>query len=259
MQLSAITPVLLTFNEAANIERSLAPLDWARRVVVVDSGSSDATAQLVGRFANTALYERPFDSHAQQWTYAVGETGIDTEWILVLDADHIVTEQLRDELQDAVIPDDIAGLRVGFAYCLDGRPLRASIYPPAVVLFRRGRGRFVQDGHTQRLICDGKVMDLQHKLLHDDRKSTERWLQSQARYMTLEVAKLDGKRWRELDWPDRLRRLWIAAPAVFVYCLFGKGLLFDGKAGLLYTLQRTTAEAILSMILLRRSLKRLIP
>ena len=61
--------------------------------------------------------------------------------------------------------------------------MRASIYPANIVLFRSGRRHFVQDGHTQRL-GSGKIGRLQGKLLHDDRKSYERWLQSQARYMT---------------------------------------------------------------------------
>lgn len=258
MQLSSITPIILTFNEAANIERNLEALSWAHRVVVVDSGSSDDTAALVGRHSNAHMFVRTFDSHANQWNYALAQTGIDTEWVLVLDADHIVTEALVQEMRD-LEPLDANGLRANFIYCIDGHRLRGSLYPPTVVLFRRQYGRFVQDGHTQRVVCDGKIQALRTKLLHDDRKSTERWLQSQARYMTLEAAKLNAARWRDLDWADRLRRLKVVAPfVVFFYCLIVKGLLFNGKAGLLYTLQRTTAEAILSMILLRQSLKRLV-
>jgi len=260
MQLSSITPIILTFNEAANIERNLAALAWAERVVVVDSGSSDDTAALVGRHANATLVTRAFDCHANQWNHALTQTGIDSEWVLVLDADHIVPERLMQEMQTLAPAADVNGFRANFVYCIDGHPLRGSLYPPAVVLFRRQHGRFVQDGHTQRLVCDGKIEALQSKLLHDDRKSTERWLQSQARYMTLEAAKLGAAQWRDLDWADRLRRLKVVAPfVVFFYCLIVKGLLFNGKAGLLYTLQRTTAEAILSMILLRQSLRRIVP
>ena len=252
MQLSSITPVILTYDEDANIERSLAALAWAERVVVVDSGSTDQTVALVRGHTNAVLFSRPFDCHANQWNYALNETGIDSEWVLVLDADHMVTDGLSAELA-LLTPADEDGFRADFVYCIDGRPLRASIYPSSIVLFRRGKAHFVQDGHTQRLVCNGKVGRLQGKLLHDDRKSTKRWRQSQDRYMTLEAAKLKAKRWGELDWADRLRRLRIVAPPiVLLYCLFGRGLVFDGKAGWRYALQRATAEAILSKILLRR-------
>ncbi len=256
MQLSAITPIILTFNEEANIERSLDALRWASRIVVVDSGSTDKTAALVGRYANAVLFSRPFDCHANQWNYALTETGIDSEWVLILDADHIASDRLVKEIETVAPAPEVNGFRIDFIYCIDGHALRGSLYPSVTALFRRRSGRFVQDGHTQRIVCDGKVAPLHAKLLHDDRKSTERWLQSQARYMTLEAAKLKAAKWRDLDSIDKLRRLRIVAPAiVFFYCLLVRGLVLDGKAGLLYTLQRATAEAILSMILLRQDLK----
>ena len=64
----------------------------------------------------------------------------------------------------------------------------------------------------------------------------------------------------DLGWADRLRCTRVLGPpAVALHCLLGKGLIFDGKAGLLYTAQRITADLILSMHLLRRDLDRLVP
>jgi glycosyltransferase involved in cell wall biosynthesis len=68
--LADITPVILTYNEAANIGRSLERLTWAREVVVVDSGSTDDTLAIVARFPNARVVKRPFDTHAQQWRFA---------------------------------------------------------------------------------------------------------------------------------------------------------------------------------------------
>ena len=48
--LNEITPVLLTFNEAANIGRTLSCLTWAKDIVIVDSGSTDETISIVARF-----------------------------------------------------------------------------------------------------------------------------------------------------------------------------------------------------------------
>ena len=63
--------------------------------------------------------------------------------------------------------------------------------------------------------------------------------------------------WANLDLIDRLRQLRVVAPlAVFLYCLVGKGLIFDGRAGLYYAMQRMAAEIVLSLTLLRRDLSR---
>jgi glycosyltransferase involved in cell wall biosynthesis len=255
--LADITPVILTYNEAANIGRSLERLTWAKEVVIVDSNSTDDTLAIAGRFPNVRMVQRPFDTHAQQWRFAVEETGITSDWVLRLDADYMVEPALRDEIAGLTPAAGTAAYEIAFIYCIDGRPLRASLYPSLPVRFRRGRGRFVQDGHTEKLSIDGPIVKLTNRLLHDDRKSLERWLQSQSRYQAQEAEKLTTRPWSELSWPDRLRRTRFLGPiAVAVHCLFVKGLIFDGAAGLLYTAQRVTADLILSMHLLRRDLDR---
>ncbi|WP_428665093.1 glycosyltransferase family 2 protein [Reyranella sp.] len=253
--LADITPVILTYNESANIGRSLERLTWAREVVIVDSGSTDDTLAIATGFANTRVVHRPFDSHSRQWTFATSETGVTSGWILRLDADYMMEPALRDEIA-ALVPDQgTSAYRVAFTYCMEGRPLRASLYPALPVLFRRGCETFIQDGHTEKLRIDGAVVPLNNRLLHDDRKSIERWLQSQSRYQAAEAEKLATRPWSELSWPDRLRCTRALGPvAVAIHCLFVKGLLFDGTAGLFYTAQRVTAEMILSMHLLRRDL-----
>ena len=100
---------------------------------------------------------------------------------------------------------DIAAYEIAFTYCIEGRPLRGSLYPALPVLFRRGRASFVQDGHTEKLRIDGQVRPLRNRLLHDDRKSLERWLQSQARYQAYEAEKLSTRPWSDLGWADRPR------------------------------------------------------
>ncbi len=255
--LAHITPVVLTYNEAANIGRTLERLGWAREVVVVDSHSTDETVAIASRFPNARVVQRPFDCHARQWHFAISETGISSDWILRLDADYMMEPALRDEIAALAPPPELSAYLVSFTYCMDGKPLRASLYPSLPVLFRRGRETFVQDGHTEKLRIAGPVVPLSNRLLHDDRKTTERWLQSQSRYQEAEAEKLLSRPWAELSWADRLRLTRVLGPlAVAVHCLLVKGLIFDGSAGLLYTAQRVTADIILSMHLLRRDLAR---
>ena len=93
---AGITPLVLTFNEAPNIDRTLARLQWARRVVVVDSFSTDETLAICGRYPNVDLKQRRFDNHTDQWNWGLDQ--ITTEWVLSLDADYVLTEALIDEL-----------------------------------------------------------------------------------------------------------------------------------------------------------------
>lgn len=249
--LDRVTPVLLTLDEAPNIGRSLERLGWADRVVVVDSGSEDGTREIARGFANTALLERPFDTHARQWSFALEQ--VDTQWALTLDADYLVPKALVREI--AAIPDDSArdGFRARFRYVVLGVALDRSLYPPRQILVRAGRARFRQDGHTQRVEVEGRTGRLETPVLHDDRKPTGRWLRDQAAYARREAEKLTATPWSNLDLPDRLRRTRVLGPpAVFLYCLLGKGLVLEGWAGWFYTMERTVAEAILSMALLRR-------
>ena len=253
--LDRITPVILTFNEAPNIERTLAALSWAKRIVVVDSLSDDGTGELLRANPAVRVFERRFDEHARQWNYAVAETGIETDWILSLDADYVLTPAFVEELRRLEPHADIAGYANTFEYCIFGRPLRGSVYPPVTTLFRRGSAEYVQDGHTQRLKVSGKVGTLAARIQHDDRKPIGRWLAAQNRYMELEAAKLLSSKPGALPLQDRLRKAIVIAPfLVFFYTLFIRGTILDGRAGVYYTLQRTIAEMILSLHLVRRHL-----
>src|SRR5262249_38255107 len=67
--IEAITPLIITFDEAHNISRTLDKLAWARRIVVVDSGSTDGTLDILGRYPQVALFKRAFDTFADQCNF----------------------------------------------------------------------------------------------------------------------------------------------------------------------------------------------
>jgi glycosyltransferase involved in cell wall biosynthesis len=254
--LDRVDVVILTWNEEANLARTLDALRRFPRVLVLDSGSTDGTLEIAARHANVRTVIRPFDNHASQWNHAVHETGLTAEWTLALDADYVLPAALVDEIAALRPAADTRGMRARFRYCIGGRGLSGSLYPPVVVLYRRENARYVQDGHTQRVQVDGAVADLQSPISHDDRKPFGAWLAAQDRYARLECELLRSMAWRSLGWRDRLRRMmWITPWLVPLYCLtVGRGLL-DGRHGLLYALQRGIAEAILSVRLIESNFK----
>lgn len=249
-----VTPLLITLNEADNIERTLPPLRWAREIVVVDSGSTDGTLEILAREPRARVVERRFDTFAGQCNFGLAQ--IRTPWVLSLDADYELAPELVDELQRLSLDGPVAGYRAKFIYRIFGKPLRATIYPPRIVLYRADRARYRDEGHGHRVEVEGPVADLMGRIFHDDRKPIGRWFRSQISYARREADHLLGSEPRSLGWTDRLRRLGWAAPAIMpFYMLLVRGCLLDGQAGLYYTLQRTLAELMLALEVLDRRLR----
>jgi glycosyltransferase involved in cell wall biosynthesis len=254
--LAQITPVLLTYNEADNIGRTLARLTWAKDIVIVDSGSTDETLAIASKVPQARIVYRSFDTHAKQWRFAVEETDIRTAWIFRLDADYEVSEELVAELATLHPDEPLSAYRVAFDYAVFSRKLSGSLYPANTVLLRRGKFSVSDSGHTEKWTVDGPIRDLRARIVHDDRKPLTRWLNSQQRYASLEAEYLLRSDAKSLSRSDRIRRMgWLAPCFVFFYVLLVKGCLFDGWPGWYYALQRLLAETMIALEVLDRRVR----
>jgi glycosyltransferase involved in cell wall biosynthesis len=249
-----IAVLILTRDEAPNIGRTLNKLRWAQQVLVVDSFSTDETVAIANSFPNVRVIQHRFDSFAQQCNFGLEQ--IHAPWVLSLDADYVLSEELLDEMAHLPASNGMRGYRVRFRYCIQGRPLRASLYPPRTVLYRKDDALYRNDGHGHRVEVSGETTMLSGWIDHDDRKPLERWLGEQGRYSIIEAKKLLKTPAPELNLPDRLRRWMLPAPLlVFFYTLFINGLILDGWPGWYYVFQRTLAETLLSLRLIEAKLK----
>jgi glycosyltransferase involved in cell wall biosynthesis len=101
-----VSAVVLTFNEALNIERCLASVaGWCDDLHVVDSGSTDGTVEIARRYTSD-IYSHPYVDHASQWTWAFSALPLKHNWILLLDADNFVTDELKHQMAGAVCGPD---------------------------------------------------------------------------------------------------------------------------------------------------------
>jgi len=250
-----ITVIVLTHNEEDNIARTLDRLTWAKQVLVVDSGSTDATLAIVARYANTEVVTRPFDSFAGQCNFALGK--VKTPFVLSLDADYVLSEALVAEigrLEDATL---VSGYRAGFIYRIFDKPLRGTLYPPRTVLYRRDRARYEDFGHGHAVQIEGAVRDLSGRIFHDDRKPLSRWFSSQQTYAQQEADYLLSAPREDLRFADTVRLGMVLAPILVpLHTLFIKGCVLDGRAGWLYVLQRLLAETMIAIELIDRRLRR---
>lgn len=244
--LNQITPVILTYNEAPNIRRTLAQLNWAQRIIVVDSYSQDETLTILADFPQVEVFKRTFDTHAQQWNFGLQQ--VKTDWALSLDADYCLSDELIAEIKTLQPEASIDGYAISFKYCVNGQALRGTILPPRVALFRPNKAHYINDGHTQLLSVRGVTGQLKAAIYHDDRKSLNRWLWAQDRYAILEAQKLLIGSPKNMGLADRIRQYKVIAPfATLFYCLILKGGLWDGPAGWYYAWQRMLAEILLSI------------
>jgi glycosyltransferase involved in cell wall biosynthesis len=243
--------MVITYNEAPNIRRTLDKLTWAQRIVVIDSGSTDGTIEMLRRYPQVEVIQYPFVNAASQCNF--GLTQVTSPWVLSLDADWELSDELVRELTYLAPRDSTVGYRARFVYRIDGRALRGSLYPPRIVLLRKDKASYRLEGHAIRVVPDGEILPLNGVIYHDDRKPLARWLTSQQRYVREEAEYLLDTPPGGLRLNDKIRLMgWPAPIAVFFYTLFVKGCLFDGWPGWYYALQRTTAEMLLALEILDR-------
>src|SRR6266480_3816001 len=113
--LDQITALILTYNEALNIQRALEKLAWAKQIVVVDSFSTDDTVGICQQYSQVELVQRKFDDHTSQWNFGLAQ--IETEWVLSLDADYLLSDTFVQELRDWNPADGVNAYFAPFKYC----------------------------------------------------------------------------------------------------------------------------------------------
>jgi glycosyltransferase involved in cell wall biosynthesis len=244
--LDKITPLILTYNESANIDRTLQKLTWAKEIIIIDSYSTDQTLDIIAAYPQVKVIQHQFESFASQCNFGLSQ--IKSEWTLSIDADYVMSQELIDEINSLSDVDDTSAYLIPFEYCVYGKPLRGTLYPARKALYRTNKGVYKNDGHAHRVTIDGTIRSLTHCIYHDDRKPLGRWLWAQDRYMIIESKKLLETPDQELSWGDRIRKRKIFAPFIILfYCLIVKGGILDGWQGWYYAFQRTLAELLLAI------------
>ncbi len=188
-QTAAVSAILITRDEEANIGECLASLAFARECIVVDSGSRDATVA-IARAAGAQVLQTPdWPGFGPQKNRALA---LATQpWVLSIDADERVTPQLRDEILAVVRGDTGAAPQADAwsmprlsSYC--GQFIHHSgWYPDRVTrLFRRGTARFSDDAVHERVVTEQPPAQLKNDLLHETVVSLESVLDKLNRYST---------------------------------------------------------------------------
>jgi glycosyltransferase involved in cell wall biosynthesis len=180
-----LTVAIITRNESRVIARCLESVAWADQVIVLDSGSTDDTADIARRLGAIVTTTTDWPGFGPQKNRALDLATCD--WVLSIDADEWVTPELRAEIEQAVrSPGSHAAFKLPrlSSYC--GRFMRHSGWWPDYVtrLFRRGAARFSPDLVHERLIVEDAVGTLRAALMHEAIVNLEHALHKMNAYST---------------------------------------------------------------------------
>lgn len=182
MKLSA---TVIVCNEAKRIQTCLAGLTWCDEIVVLDSGSTDDTAELARQFT-PHVHQAPWSGFAAQKNHALDLA--QGEWVFSVDADEVVTPALAEEIQAALGRDDgVRGYEIPRRNYFGGVWVRHGGWYPdrQLKLWQRDRGRFVERLVHERVVVDGPVGRLQTPLEHYTYDDVEDYLTRMERYAEL--------------------------------------------------------------------------
>jgi len=256
-----VTVIIPTRNEARHVRRCLEAAQVCAEIYVIDSQSTDETIEIAHTYGAKVVQFRYGGGWPKKRQWALDSLAFENEWVLLLDADEILTPELADEVQHAIRDPRFEGYYVFLRLNFLGRVLRfgdSGFWK--LSLFRRGKGHFEcrlrdQDNSMgdieihEHVVVDGSTGILKQSLLHENVESLSRYIAKHNEYSNWEsrVLAQDGERDRELP-PSLLgtqaqRRRWlkkwfyrIPGSPIFLFLyryVFRLGLL-DGVPGLIY-------------------------
>eukprot|EP01035_Chromulina_nebulosa_P019691 gene19691-25611_t len=155
----SVAVIILTFNEELHVARAIRSVQsFASEIHIVDSYSTDATVMLSTALGANVV-QHTFKNQADQFQWALDSIQISASWILRLDADEVIENDLADEILGCLphVGEDVVGVTFNRKHIFLGRWIRyGGRFPLTMVrLFRRGHGRMEQRWMDEHIIVEG--------------------------------------------------------------------------------------------------------
>jgi glycosyltransferase involved in cell wall biosynthesis len=234
-----LSVAIITHNEEANLARTLASVSWADEIIVVDSGSTDRTAE-IARNHGARVIDHMWTGFAAQKNFALSQcTG---EWVLSLDADEELSSQLQFQMQSMLMSKPTAD-----AYFLKRRNLflgrwikHGGFYPdPKLRLFRRTAANFVRTPQFEErpvhetIVFDGISATLDYDLIHHAYPTLTTYIEHMDRYSSLGADLLVSRGRTSRSALSFAFNVWFVPHLTFIWNYFFRLGFLDGREGLL--------------------------
>ena len=255
-----VSVVIPARNESRNLPRCLESLKDVGEIYLIDSQSADSTARIAQSFGAKVVQFHYTGGWPKKRQWAMDTLPLAYDWILLLDADEVLTPELSAEIERAIRNPEVSGYYIALEMYFLGRRLRhsgASFWK--LSLFRKGHGRYecrLQDQRPnmadmevhEHVLVEGATGRLRHPLIHHNVESLDRYIQKHNEYSNWEARVwLDGNKTEEIQpslWGTQaqrrrwLRRRFLELPGspilFFLYKYFARLGFLDGIPGLIY-------------------------
>lgn len=254
-----VTVIILTKNEELHLGRCLERLRALepRRVVVVDSESTDATAEIARREGAEVVVHPWPGNQAAQFNWALDALDIRSAWVLRLDADEYLSPELTEEIRAKLptMPADVSALVFKRRHIFMGRWMRRGTYPVLLLrMFRTGAGRYEQRLMDEHIVmAEGREVELDNDFYDHNLNELSWFCKKHVDYAVREAAELLdlkhnlsgrvaeagtlseqalAKRRKKLKYAQQ--PLFWRSTAYFVYRYFFKLGFMEGKEGFLW-------------------------
>ncbi len=190
-----ISVIILTKDEEIHIRRCIENiLPIAKEIFIIDSFSTDKTLDIAKEYPNVKILQNKWVNHATQFNWALENAPIQTKWLLRLDADEYLTEELKDELKDKLpsLPDDITGVIFPLRRVFLGRTIKKGMPQIKLMrLFQYGKAKSEvrqMDEHIE--LIEGKPIEFDNEFADNNLNNLSWWSQKHIGYAIREATDL---------------------------------------------------------------------
>jgi ADP-heptose:LPS heptosyltransferase len=225
-----LTALIITYNEEHNIKDVLENLDFADEIIVVDSFSTDKTAEIAKSFQNVQVVEHPFENYALQRNFAISLAT--NPWILFLDADERLTQKLKKEISHIIQQkDSFPAYFMYRTFMFESSRLRFSSWQTDKIirLFQNDKAHYSEQKIVhEKLNVTGGIGKLKNKLTHYSYNDYSSYKQKMVHY-----GKLKAKEALSKGTNPTVFHFYIRPIYQFMYQYFIRLGILDGKKGVI--------------------------
>ena len=199
-----LSVIILTLNEELHIRRCVEnALNIAKVVYVIDSFSTDRTCEIASS-CGAVVHQNKYVNQAQQFQWALDNCQVDTEWVMRMDADEYLTDELIAEIKEKLtgLRPEITGVNLTLRVRFLGHILRFGNLRPVCIMriWRTGSAYMEQRWMDERLVLkEGECITFKHRFIDDNLNGLTEWTQKHNNYSNREILVQLDKRYHLFD------------------------------------------------------------